>query len=367
MVQKGTPGLGRSLYPADGGNRIASPRGKDYFAYGQEDSGHFDVKHLAHTLCISDEGDEAVLLLNPMVVWPDGEWETWFFANWLPGATRYRSFADWMRHELADLRDETFQHSNVPGELPIVYLDGPAKADRRVRPREEILTFDEVLQRLASKTRSHRIKAIRQLARIGGQQSIATLLSLLKSDYNYHVRCEAADMLGRLRVEEAIEPLIAITEETSHVTSSAVQALGYFSDEASAQRLQKLIEEDGCSAGVAVYALARRGDARGVPALVQKLVSKDSHDQHTGNIAGRYIAQFERPGFVSLEPLATHDDVEIRRRAINGIFDLAALAKDRDLKIQARDYLKRLLEKESDQGLRRNLEVCIEVACRKKP
>src|SRR5262249_43841856 len=33
------------------------------------------------------------------VVTPDGEWETWFFANWLPGAVRYRSFAEWLEDE----------------------------------------------------------------------------------------------------------------------------------------------------------------------------------------------------------------------------------------------------------------------------
>ncbi|MEO5803125.1 MAG: SMI1/KNR4 family protein [Verrucomicrobiota bacterium] len=40
----------------------------DYFSYTAEGSAKFDGKHLAQTLCISDEGDSAVLLLNPMVV-----------------------------------------------------------------------------------------------------------------------------------------------------------------------------------------------------------------------------------------------------------------------------------------------------------
>ena len=30
---------------------------------------------------------------------PEGEWEAWFFANWLPGATRYHSFAELMQQE----------------------------------------------------------------------------------------------------------------------------------------------------------------------------------------------------------------------------------------------------------------------------
>lgn len=343
------------------------PAEQDYFNYSQEDSVSFDIKHLAHTLCISEVGDSAVLLLNPMVVWPDGEWEVWFFANWLPGATRYRSFADWMRRELAALRDETFAHSIAPGELPTVYLDGPAKEKRRVRPREEVLTFGEVLKRLSSKTRSRRIKAVRQLCRVGDQAGVTTLLDLLKSDYDYHVRCEAAEMLGRMRAHEAIEPLIEVTAEESYVTSTAVEALGSFTDEVSAKRLLDLIEEDGPSAGVAAYALARRNDPRGVPPLLKKLVSKDPRDQDTGNIAGSFIAEFARPGYLALEPLVEHEDLEVRRRAINGIFNIACLAKDKELKLQARSLLERRLAIESDEGLRQNVEVCLAVACNKRP
>ena len=51
------------------------PAEQDYFNYGEDGAADWDVKHLTHTLCISDVGDSAVLLLNPMVIWPDGEWE----------------------------------------------------------------------------------------------------------------------------------------------------------------------------------------------------------------------------------------------------------------------------------------------------
>src|SRR6185369_8928325 len=102
-----------------------------------------------------------------------------------------------------------------------------------------------------------------------------------------------------------------------------VEALGNFSDEVTAQCLLRLVEEDGPSSGVAAHALARRHDARPVPFLLQKLVSKVPRDQHTGNIAGRYIAEFERAGYLALEPLLGHEDREIRSRVITGIFDMA--------------------------------------------
>jgi SMI1 / KNR4 family (SUKH-1) len=63
----------------------------------------FRAAYLSSCLQISEEGDSAVVLLNPEVVTAAGEWETWFFANWLPGARRYSSFREFMEAELVAL------------------------------------------------------------------------------------------------------------------------------------------------------------------------------------------------------------------------------------------------------------------------
>jgi HEAT repeat protein len=55
---------------------------------------------LGSCLQVSDVGDSAVVLLNPSVIAPDGEWQTYFFANWIPGARTYRSFREFMEEEL---------------------------------------------------------------------------------------------------------------------------------------------------------------------------------------------------------------------------------------------------------------------------
>jgi hypothetical protein len=69
-----------------------------YFVYGEEqDTIDFRHEYFRTTLEISEEGDAAIYLLNPQVVTADGEWEAWFFANWLPGAGRYRSFWEMMQ------------------------------------------------------------------------------------------------------------------------------------------------------------------------------------------------------------------------------------------------------------------------------
>jgi hypothetical protein len=73
---------------------------RDYYVYGKDqDPITLRVEYLQTALEISDVGDAGIYLLNPQVVTKEGEWEAWFFANWLPGAARYRSFQELMEAE----------------------------------------------------------------------------------------------------------------------------------------------------------------------------------------------------------------------------------------------------------------------------
>jgi hypothetical protein len=86
------------------GERINGPRtpvaDTDYFVYGPHQAEYnLRVEYLESALEISDESDSAIYVLNPKVVTPAGEWEACFFANWLPGAKRYRSFQELMLAE----------------------------------------------------------------------------------------------------------------------------------------------------------------------------------------------------------------------------------------------------------------------------
>jgi HEAT repeat protein len=141
--------------------------------------------------------------------------------------------------------------------------------------------------------------------------------------------------------------------------------LGCFGDERSAEFLVRLVEEDGNGAGVAAYALAKREDYRGIPPLIRKLLSKEPRDQHTGNTAARLIAEFGQPGFLALQPLVTHSDVEVRRRASVGVFDIACLAKDTQLKREACELLEQCFQKETDAVLHQSLAACVRVVCKK--
>ena len=337
---------------------------QEYFNYATADNVEFDIKHLAEALCISEVGDAAVLLLNPMVVWPDGEWEVWFFANWAPGATRYRSFADWMRHELTQELGQLFEHALNPGELPTVYLDGPAKPDRRIRPREEILVLENVLEKLRSKKKSERVKAAQQLGRLGGKRAVDALLDALKNDPEKEVRWRVADSLGYLAPPEAVEALITAVDDPL-VNSTAIHALGGFNDERSAQFLLKILESGGFYAGTAAFTLAKRGDVRAIKHLLCFLMSAESKHKHIGEIAGRMIYEFQEPGYVALEPLMSHSSLEIRKRAYRGVGDLAYCAKDKSVRRKAFELLKLRLEAETDPQLRGWIGTSIEISAKK--
>ena len=69
-----------------------------------QDCVHLRAAYLSSCLQISEEGDSAVVLLNPEVINDEGEWETWFFANWNPGAERHPSFSAYVQSELESLK-----------------------------------------------------------------------------------------------------------------------------------------------------------------------------------------------------------------------------------------------------------------------
>ena len=59
---------------------------EEYYKYGKDGASDHRAEHMFSLLQISDVED-GVYLLNPEAVTPDGEWEAWFFANWIPERT----------------------------------------------------------------------------------------------------------------------------------------------------------------------------------------------------------------------------------------------------------------------------------------
>jgi hypothetical protein len=76
-----------------------------YLRYdGSQMEGILRPGHMRQCLMISDWGDAGFLALNPAVQ-QEGEWEAWHFANWYPGAVRYRSFAELIESQLESYKE----------------------------------------------------------------------------------------------------------------------------------------------------------------------------------------------------------------------------------------------------------------------
>jgi hypothetical protein len=337
---------------------------KDYFDYAKQDCVVFEIKHLAQALCISEIGDDAVVLLNPMVIWPDGEWETWFFSNSAPGATRYRSFADWMADEL----DHSFGNTATYDELPTVYLNAPGKPNRRVRPRQKVPVLEDVLENLKSKKETERVKAAKQLVYLGGRPAADALMEALL-DPEWRVRWTAADSLGVLRPPEALEALIRAADGSpDDVNVNAIGALAGYKDERSAQFLLRILGRGGGNASTAAHALAKRGDIRAIQPLEAFLTATASDNpeiQWIGDIAGRIIASFGVAGYTVLERLMTYPDAKARSRAERGVSDIAYCERDKSLRRRAFELLQRCLTTETDEKLRQSIEISIKISAKK--
>jgi hypothetical protein len=88
-----------------GGEPLPPVPDEDYLSYGKDGAaeGAMRSEYLQTALEISDRevAGTAIYLLNPQIVTPEGEWEAWFFAHWIPGAVRYRSFWEMIVAEAA--------------------------------------------------------------------------------------------------------------------------------------------------------------------------------------------------------------------------------------------------------------------------
>lgn len=92
----------------------------EYFDYARtQDCVQLKVSHLPHLLQVSCFEWEGAILLNPLARQPDGEWEAWDFNFTHPGAIRYRSFADLLRADTNELREEQAgELANASGYVP---------------------------------------------------------------------------------------------------------------------------------------------------------------------------------------------------------------------------------------------------------
>ena len=85
----------------------------------------FRLAYLPGLIEISRSSEGAVYLLNPSVSYSSGTCEVWAFANWLPGAARFRSFLHLVEHEYRRAsRDANILSQAFDSQWAIEYISG---------------------------------------------------------------------------------------------------------------------------------------------------------------------------------------------------------------------------------------------------
>jgi HEAT repeat protein len=166
--------------------------------------------------------------------------------------------------------------------------------------------------------------AARALGRIGGPQTVAALLAMLKDDpKDQNAPYYVAEALARLKAREGVEPLAALLEKRDFWPQPGwmlVRALGELGDERAAGALRKALVDqkgDGQARALILWALWKVGES-GVVERCQKDLGADEA------LARRAAAEAlgmigERSAFEPLVTALRDDDARVRSAAAKGL------------------------------------------------
>jgi hypothetical protein len=293
--------------------------------------------HLKETLQITEVGDAAVYLLNPQVITKEGEWEAWFFANWLPGARRYRSFEELMRADYAQCAGlEWGPPTGVVGVLPDEYIGSPGSPKRRLLKRK-------------------RRREPRVLNKQLSKWTVDELLEILRNPEFNIIHSEAIYGLGILGDQRAVEPLFALLRGNELNATWAAHALKRLAPERLRNELLELLSNwHSRLFAVLIFAgvLAELRDERVLPVLMQIMRDESQEPLYVTECVGSFVAQLGRAGFEALAEALQSDSPTVRRRAT------AALVHTNQG--EARDALDPLTH-DPDTGVRELVQMALQV------
>lgn len=346
------------VYSEDGSQQPDS----EYYCYTADGAADHRAVHMATLLQISDVCD-GVYLLNPQAVTPDGEWEAWFFANWIPGAKRFPSFAHMMVSEyrtFANLEEVTIDATQLP-QLDSVAPQIPrSSVVEEDAPDEDAAHLEELIRDMGSTDDRVRGKAVRTLAgSLVGRpfadrrpELVPQLVKLFRDSEDAGVRSVCVQALTEFAEEDgAPAPLLdALKDPDPWVVLSGIFALTYFPDDRALKPLCEFIESrrNVLINENAISHLGEMGSEKAVPTLSGVLLDPDNEfDQNFGS-AAMALAQCGQAGFDVLVSAVEHEDPRIRFAAVVGL--------DVSGNDAASDYLNRA-EDDSDERVRQRAKV----------
>ncbi|MFI5381689.1 MAG: HEAT repeat domain-containing protein [Tepidisphaerales bacterium] len=336
-----------SPLPSLGGQLEPEPD-DEYFAYDQCVE-YFREEHLKDTLQISAEGDgAAVYLLNPQVISKDGEWEAWFFANWVPGAHRYRSFHEMMEAEYAFfVSGDAKQPKGILGGLPDEYVGSPGSAGRRIKPpilstdgppMSDLLTAlndGHLALRLYPKAvccdtdgqifvaRSEaeaRRRVVEALGRRRDQSAVPPLIDLLAQCNDRQTREWTVIALGCLGGANAIDAIFSMIHADGNTAVHAMHALKKLAPaRLKAQLLSELNEANLITQPAIAAFLAELNETRALPVLANFVLHYASDERQTAQAVANYIGAFETDGLETLRALLSNGESQVRQLAAHAV------------------------------------------------
>lgn len=327
------------------------PPDDEYYGYADDVRTFFRPRHFRHTIQITAVGDSAVYLLNPQVVWPSGEWEAWFLANWNPGVVRYRSFAELMWDLYGGqtgLDEPTFGLVREAG-LPTVYGDPPGKPDRRTK-KLRVLPPPRPIDAIARDVRYGDYpklrKAINELARLRTSAAVEMLATVLRTHPVEEVREDAAIALGKCRHPDAVPVLVeALRDEYSPTVNMVVNALADTRDGRAVEPLLRLLKKRPVFlVETLAGTLARLNEPRAAEVLGEILRTGEPGDHRGADNAAALLSEFGDAGCRVLVDAMETGDARAKLRAARSAYHFQAADVGPAL---------RKLSADRDEGVRR--------------
>lgn len=348
------------VYSQDGSNQPDA----EYYVYDPEGAGDHRAEHMAYLLQISDV-DDGVYLLNPEAVTPNGEWEAWFFANWIPGAVRFPSFAHLMLGEyLSFARLESVDLTNVPmpqlDEVPPSVARKSAMHGLRSTVSEETPGIEELIHKMSALDDHVRDKAARTLAGMLVGRLDATrrpelverLTDLFYASDDADVRSVCVDLLTEIAEDGAApKPLFdALSDVDPGVVLTGIVALTYFPNDLALKPLCRFIElrRNEQASLDAISALGVMENPKAIPTLAGVLLDTNNQFDQSFVRAAMALVRCGQSGFDTLVSALEHKDPRVRLAAVIGL--------DVSGNEEASVYLERALT-DPDAGVRRRAKM----------
>ena len=307
----------------------------EYYCYSEDGTSGHRTEYMPSLLQISDV-DDGVYLLNPEGVTPDQEWEAWFFANWVPGALRFPSFAHLMIHEYQSfvrLLGVSDRGKDLP-KLPAFAADIPRRRAERVRQKKKAAQSplpEELILEMQSTNAKQRAKAVRAFCgKLRGRPNakrrpdlVQPLIDLFYGTGDASVRAACISGLTELADDgDAPAPLLAaLSDSDAGVVLSGIFALTYFPDKRAVEPLCRFVDSrvNALFNENAMSQLGEMGDEQAVPTLLNVLLdTTNPHDQSFGT-AAIALARCGPSGFDALVMAHGHDDPRVRWAAVVGL------------------------------------------------